>query len=263
MKNTYILLLAFIFFGCEKSVSDADKNQIIELNNIAVEYRMNNDLEKAKECYAKILEIDPMDFSVRYQLIGIYTQQDSLDNAFGILEKIPSEQKNTGNFYHARGSLYDYNKQNNEAIENYKKALELTKLPQVIKNELDLNEVVNYAMLETLSGEKDQAVNRINKVLELDWLTENNIEYLEFFRNEFEFYQGNGTTEFESEEEVYIKTTNTDSLISILKNNHINVSGSTSISGGNFKNDTMWVYVSKKYINAINKLGIKTYSDIE
>lgn len=222
---------------------------------------MNNDLEKAKEHFAQALEIDSTDFSVRYQLIGIYIEQDSLSKAFKILDEIPSEQKNTLNFYQTKGNLYDYSKQKNKAIENYNKALELTELPTKINNELDLNELVNYAMLETLSGKKDQAVNRINKTLKLDWLTENNIEHLETFRNEFEFYQGGGSVEFDSEDRLYIKTTNADSLISVLKKNHINVSGSISVSNSNFKNDTTELSVTKKYADAIYKLGIRVYSD--
>lgn len=261
MKYNYILLLALIFLGCKKSISEADKKLAVELNNKAIDYRMNNDLENAKKYFIKSLEIDPTDFSVRHQLIGIYTEQDSLSKAFEILDKIPSEQKNSQNFYQTKGNLYDYSKQKNKAIENYKKALELTELPKSLNKELDLNDLLNYAMLETLSGKKEQAVNRLNKALKLDWLTENNREYLESFRNEFEFYQGGGNAEFDSEDRLYIKTTNADSLISILKNNHINVSGSVSVSNNNFKNDTTELFVSKKYADAIYKLGIKVYSD--
>ncbi len=261
MKKSCILLLAFMFLGCKKSISEADKKRAVELNNIAVEYRMNNDLEKAKKYFVKSLEIDPTDFSVRYQLIGVYTEQDSLSKAFEMLDKIPSEQKNTQSFYQAKGFLYDHSKQNNKALESYKKALELTELPTMLNNELVLNDLVNYAMIETLAGKKEQAVDRLNKALKLDWLTENNIEHLETFRNEFEFYQGSGVAEFESEDEIYIKTTNADSLISILRKNHINVSGSIKISGSNFKNDTTEVFVAKKYLDEINKLGIKIYSD--
>ncbi|WLD23989.1 tetratricopeptide repeat protein [Flavobacterium dauae] len=260
MRKEYILIFAFMFLGCKKSISETDKKQAVELNNKAVEFRMNNDLEKAKEHFAKALEIDPTDFSVRHQLIGIYTQQDSLSEALEILDKVPSEQKNTSNFYQTKGNLYDYSKQKNKAIENYRKALELTELPKSFNKELDLNDLLNYAMLETLAGKKEQAVNRLNKALKLNWLTENNIEHLEFFRNEFEFYQGSGSAEFDSEDEVYIKTTNTDSLISILKKNHINVSGSVNVSNSNFKNDTAELFVSKKYINVINKLGIKVFT---
>ena len=260
MKYNYILFLVFMLIGCKKSISEADKKQVVELNNKAVEYRMNNDLEKAKEHLAKALEIDPTDFSVRHQLIGIYTEQDSLSKAFEILDKIPSEQKNSQNFYQTKANLYDYSKQKNKAIENYKKALELTELPKSLNKELDLNDLLNYAMLETLSGKKEQAVNRLNKALKLDWLTDNNREYLESFRNEFEFYQGGGSAEFDSEDRLYIKTTNADSLISILKKHHINVSGSVSVSGSSFKNDTTELFVSKKYIEAINKLGIKVFN---
>ena len=137
---------------------------------------------------------------------------------------------------------------------NMRKALELTDKPKV-KVEMDLSPLVNYAMLETLAGKKEQAVNRLNETLDLDWLTKINKEYLETFRNEFEFYQGNGTLEFDLKRDILIKTTNSDSLELILRENHINISGSSSSNG----NDTTEIYLSEKYRTEINKLNIKTY----
>lgn len=262
MKNISLLLLIFIAIGCKKTISEADKQRATELNNKAVEYRLNNDLEKAKEYFVKALAIDSTDFSIRNQFIGVYIEQDSIDKAFQLLEEFPEDQKESQNFYQINGLLYEYKKQMDKALESYKKALELTDLPSTIEDEMDLGLLVNYTMLETLAGKKEQAVNRLNKALELDWLTENNKEYLETFRNEFEFYQGNGNADFNFSNDLTLQTTNADSLELLLKNNHINTSGSGSrnmISTNDFKNDTVEIYVDEKYKEAIHQLGIKTY----
>ncbi|MDR6300930.1 tetratricopeptide repeat protein [Mesonia maritima] len=253
-KITYIILLVFIAISCKNSISEADKKRVTELNEKAVNYRMNGDLENAKSNYLKAIEIDQSDAFIRYELMGIYIEQDSLDKAFEILEKVPSEQKETEYYYQVKGGLFEYSGQMEQAIENYKQALELTDKPNV-KDEMDLGPLINYAMLETLAGNKEQAVNRLNKTLNMPWLTASNKEYLETFRNEFEFYQGNGTLEFDPKRDILIKTTNSDSLKSILKENHINISGSSSSNG----NDTTEIYLSKKYRTGINKLNIKTH----
>ena len=255
MKNiTYIILLLFIASSCKNSISEADKKRVTELNEKAVEYRMNGDLKNAKSSYLKAIEIDQSDTFIRYELIGIYIEQDSLEKAFQVLEKVPDEQKETEYYYQVKGGLYEYDGQKQKAINSYKKALELIDKPKV-KDEMDLMTLVNYAMLETLSGEKEKAVSRLNKTLELNWLTESNKEYITTFRNEFEFYQGNGTLEFDPKRDILIKTTNSDSLKSILRENHINISGSSSSNG----NDTTEIYLSEKYRTGINKLNIKTH----
>lgn len=251
-KITYIIFLTFIVIGCKESISEADKKRVTELNEMAVENRMNGDLEKSKNYYFQALEIDQSNTFIRYELIGVYVEQDSLDKAFELLEKSPTELKETEYFYQVKGGLYEHIGQKELAIENYKKALELTDKPNV-KDEMDLMHLVNYAMLETLSGKKEQAVKRLNNTLGLDWLTESNKEYLETFRNEFEYYQGNGSLEFDPKNDIVIKTTNSDSIKSILKENHINISGSSSSNG----NDTTEIYISEKYRNGIEKLNIK------
>lgn len=255
MKNiTYIILLLFIANSCKNSISEADKKRVTELNKKAVEYRMNGDLENAKRNYSKAIEIDQTNAFIQYELIGVYIEQDSLDKAFDLLEKIPNEQKETEYYYQVKGGLFEFNGQKGKAVENYKKALELTDKPNV-KNEMDLGPLVNYAMLETLAGQKKKAVNRLNEVLKLNWLTESNKEYIETFRNEFEFYQGNGALEFDPKRDILIKTTNSDSLELVLRENHINISGSSSSN----RNDTTEIYLSEKYRNGINKLNIKTH----
>ena len=249
----YILFSIFIL-SCNNTLSEADKKRVGELNERAIKYRIDGDLEKAKELYSTAIEIDPSNPHLRYDLIGIYVQQDSLSKAFGLLEKVPKEQKETAYYYQVKAGLFEHSGQKQEAIENFKMALKLTEKPDV-KNEKDLMPVVNYAMLETLSGDKAQAVARLNETLDLGWLTQSNKDYVATFRNEFEYYQGNGSLEFEPQRDILIKTTNHDSLELILKENHINISG-TSSSGGN---DTTEIYISEKFRKGVEKLKIKTH----
>lgn len=160
-KITHIILLLFIVSSCKNSISEADKKRVTELNEKAVEYRMNGDLENAKRNYSKAIEIDQSNTFIRYELIGVYVEQDSLDKAFELLEKIPAEQKETEYYYQVKGGLFEFNGQKEQAIENYKKALELTDKPKV-KDEMGLSPLVNYAMLETLAGKKEQAVTGLS-----------------------------------------------------------------------------------------------------
>ncbi|NRA93788.1 MAG: hypothetical protein HRU26_14125 [Psychroserpens sp.] len=215
---------------------------------------MNGDLENAKKNYVEAIEIDQSNTYIRYELIGVYVGQDSLDKAFELIDKIPTLPKETEFYYQVKGRLFEFKGQKEQAIENYKEGLELTDKPKV-KDESDLQPLVNYAMLETLAGKKEQAVSRLNEILDMDWLTESNKEYLETFRNEFEFYQGNGILEFDPKRDILIKTTNSDSLEIILRENHINIAGNSSSSG----NDTTEIYLSEKYRTGINKLKIKTH----
>jgi tetratricopeptide (TPR) repeat protein len=163
-KFALIILLALFSNGCENNLSDADKKRVTELNEKAVQSLMIADFEEAKANYLKALEIDKSDSFIRYELIGIYIEQDSLDKALSTLNKVPSDQKKTTYYYQVKAELLEYKGQEEKAITNYKKALELTEIPTV-NNELDLVPIVNYAMLETFSGNREQAVDRLNKLL--------------------------------------------------------------------------------------------------
>ena len=116
-KITHIILLLFIASSCKNSISEADKKRVTELNEKAVEYRMNGDLENAKRNYSEAIEIDQSNTFIQYELIGVYVEQDSLDKAFELLEKIPAEQKETEYYYQVKGGLFEFNGQKEQAIE--------------------------------------------------------------------------------------------------------------------------------------------------
>ena len=256
-KFALIILLALFSNGCENNLSEADKKRVTELNEKAVQSLMIDDFEEAKANYLKALEIDKSDSFIRYELIGIYVEQDSLDKAFATLNEVPSDQKKTTYYYQVKAELHEYKGQVEKAITNYRKALELAEIPTV-NNELDLVPMVNYAMLETFTGNQEQAVYRLNKVLDIDWMTYNNKQYVETFRNEFEFYEGNGRKDLEPSRDLVFKTTNPDSIKALLKQNHINIAGTYSKGS-----DSTDVYVSQKFKSGLEKLNIKAYSNAE
>lgn len=229
------------------------KNQVAVLREKAVESRLNDDLDSAKIYYYQAIDLDREDVSVLYELVGVYIEQDSIDKAFELLENVSIEQRQNGNYYGLKGTLYEYSGKWEQAISYYKKALKLRIMP-VVKEEADLFALVDYALLETVSGQKELAVNRLNEALKLDWLTESNMDYIETFRNEIEYYQGNGFLEFDPQKDLLVMTTNPDSLKRIFKENHINISGSSSSN----RNDTTFIYLSAKYKIGIDKLNLKT-----
>ncbi|GAK89563.1 hypothetical protein JCM19297_1391 [Nonlabens ulvanivorans] len=215
---------------------------------------MNGHLDQAQVNYLKALEIDQNNTAIQYELIGVYIEKDTLDLAFQVLKQFPEEERESSDYYHVEGGLYDYNGQSQKAIESYQKALNLTQIPVVI-NQQDLNLLINYAMLETLVGKKEQGVDRLNNTLSFSWLTESDKALLENFRNEFEYYKGTGVAEFHTKRDFSILTNDPDSLGQVLKTHHINIKAKSTGQ----HHDSTEIFFSKKFKSGIEKLGIKLY----
>lgn len=255
MKNIALnIFLILITVSCQNnSVSDADKRKALELNDQAVGFMMKGKINEAEKLYTQAFEIDNTNLNIHYALLGVYGQKKEIDKAFDLMNKLPEDQKNTTYYYQTKGGIFELDGNIKKAKENYIKAYELSEIVN-IKNEYDLNTLINYSMIETFAGHKEKAVKRINETLKLDWLTERNKDYLETFRNEFEYYQGNGALEFQSKSEMVICTKNIDSLEKVLKKHHINTSGSSFPIGNNQIGE---IRINDKYRNGIEKLGIE------
>ena len=235
------------------SLTESDKIKSEKLINKAVDYRIKGDLLESKKLYEKAFELDKTNLNIHQALIGIYVQKGETQKAFKFLDKLSEKQKESVYYYRTKGNLFEYDGKNEKAKEQYKMALDLSEIGK-IKNEQDLNKLINYAMLETFAGYKDSAVNRLNEVLKFEWLNKSDKEHLETFRNEFEYYEGNGELGFQNKKVIKICTKNVDSLEQILKENHINISGSSSSLG---RNKTAEIRVNEKYRSGIEMLGIK------
>lgn len=254
MKDITIKIVTlFILASCQNNtVSDLDKKEALELNNQALEFMIRGELDEAEKLYKQAFEIDKTNLNIHYDLLGIYKQRKQADKALEHVNELSKAQKKTVYYYTAKAEIYALDGKMEKSKENYIKAYELSDVIE-IKNEYDLNTLVGYAMIETYAGYKEKAVNRINEALKIEWLNEVNKDYLETFRNEFEFYQANGTMEFQSKTEMIICTKNIDSLEQFLKKHHINISGSSTPIGNNKLGE---VRVNDKYRNGIEKLGI-------
>jgi len=255
-KHIILLSTLAILASCANTNSELINWSTSEYEREADKCILKTEYEKAKRLYFQAINLDERNFRVRQKLIGVYAEQDSLHKAMDILEKMPEEQKNEAFYFQLKAGLLDYSGQKESSIKFYKKAIVLIDEPTV-KNETNLFALIDYAMLETLAGQKRKAVNRLNESLKLNWLTDDSKRYIEDFRNEFEFYQGNGSHEFEPKRDLLILTTNSDSLELILRENHINISGSSTGARG----DTTEIYLSEKFRKGLRQLNIKTYSN--
>jgi len=235
------------------SISEADKKKAIELNDQAVELIRDGKVEEAQDLYEQAHEIDESNPLVHRSLIGVYGQTKEFDKAFELLDELPEEMKNSAYYYQVKGRIYELAGDMGKAQENFIKAYEVSEIGE-INSETDLNTLVNYAMAETVAGHRLRAVNRLNDALKINWLKESDIEFLETFRNEIEFYQGNGSMDFGNENEIKICTKNIDSLERVLKEHHINTSGSSS---SNRTDDINSITVNEKFRSGIEKLDLK------
>jgi len=247
-----ITILSLLVSCGRNSISEADRKKALELNNEAVQLVLKRDTLKAKELYIQAKNLDPDNWAYRGTLIGIYSREKEFEKAFGLLEELSEKQKNSVAYYQAKANIHDMKGELKKAKENYMEAY--SRIEGInIKNEMDLNTLIVNTTLQTLAGQKDKAVEEINGTLELDWLTPQNIEFLERFRNEFEFYQGGGFKEFDFQRDIEICTKNVDSLKKVLRNNHINPSGSSSTVGEYGGS----IFIANKFRKGIENLGLK------
>lgn len=252
-KNLLLLIILLSTTNCRTDIaSEADRQQAEKLNSEAVQSFMQMDTLKAKELYIQAKNLDPNNWTYRGNLINIYIEEEKFDKAFELVEELSDEQKNSVIYYQVKGNIHDKKGELDEAKTHYMKALSRHDDIEV-KTEMDLNNLISYTTIQTLAGQNKKAVDRMNETLNLAWLTVQNIEYLETFRNEFEYYQGSGYKEFDFPRDIEICTKNIDSLIRFLKKNHINTSGSNS-TVGQYSGS---VFISKKFKTGLENLGIE------
>ncbi len=254
MRKIIILFILFISAtNCRTNpVSEADRQKAEKLNSEAVQLFLEMDTLKAKELYTQAKNLDPYNWTYRGNLINMYVEEKKFDKAFELVDELNEEQKNSVIYYQLKGSIHDKKGELDKAKSSYKKAL--TKYEDIeVETEMDLNNLIGYTTIQTLAGQKEKAVDKVNETLNLAWLTKQNIEYLETFRNEFEYYQGGGYKEFDFTRDIEICTKNIDSLQSFLKKNHINTSGSNWTTGQYSGS----IFVAKKFKSGLENLGIE------
>ncbi len=248
------MLLCFVITGCNQNkISESDIKKAQKISEEGMKYALSGKKEKALEKYKEAFKINSENLNYISYIIGIYVEQEDFEKAFKTLEELPVEHKKSVFYYQTKAGIYTLKKDYKSAKLNFQKAYETAEPIDVadIKDEYDLTPLTGYAMLETYTGHKEKALERLNETLKLGWLSENNIMYIEQIRNEIEYYRDIRFDDFSFSNDITICTTNVDSLEKILYKNHINSSGSS----------TGKIYISEKYRKGLEKLNITPCKD--
>ncbi|GGB68557.1 hypothetical protein GCM10007424_05720 [Flavobacterium suaedae] len=255
-KLLQFVILCLLVSSCqekENKISDADIKKAEELSMQAGDLYLDGEKDKALEKYNEAFKINNENFNYISSIIGIHVERNDFKKAFETLEELPVEDKKSVFYYQIKAGIYAFKKDYKSAKLNYQKAYEIAEPIDAfdIEDEYDLMPLTGYAMLETYAGHKEKALKRLNTTLQLDWLSENNIMYIEQIRNEIEYYRGIRFDDFSYSNDITICTTNVDSLEKVLHQNHINSSGSSSGE----------IYISEKYRKGLEKLNITPCKD--
>jgi Tfp pilus assembly protein PilF len=95
------------------------------LKKKAVECFNSRQFEKAAEHYLKILQNEPDNASIYFDLGDTYYQLDMYDNAMGAYNKAIELNPKVSDFYNGLGNVYYELKDYSNSIDNYKKAIEI------------------------------------------------------------------------------------------------------------------------------------------
>jgi tetratricopeptide (TPR) repeat protein len=87
-------------------------------------YRLNNDLQKAESEYKTAVKIDPTSEEAVTTLAILYTDEGDTAHALQVLSSVPDAGR-SAKLYSALGAAYEQRKEYKNAIEAYKKAIQL------------------------------------------------------------------------------------------------------------------------------------------
>jgi tetratricopeptide (TPR) repeat protein len=112
----------------EKAAAITPKDSLTLLQ-LAQAHYINQDIPAAISFYNKVLAIKPDEFSVRRQLLDLYTQSGDKEKALGewdkLIESLPDTHIAKWEQYFERGKLYTELKQHENAFEDFQRAATL------------------------------------------------------------------------------------------------------------------------------------------
>ena len=151
---------------------------------------MENKTDSAIIFYKKALEIDPTDIPTYESLIKTYWWNKQPELALEIIENVPNEIKESNSILILKGMTLERMDKLNEAMELYKKAFKES--PKIrYKNEENLMEFIGYLTLQTVVGEKEQALAEFER-LKKKKLTESEKQYINSIEPIIRNYRGGG-----------------------------------------------------------------------
>lgn len=189
-KTIYIALISILVVSC------SDKEvQINNLLNKAVDYSVSMKIDSAEFCYQTALRIDKNSFPIITNYVSFLINNKEYEKALSTLENLSEKDKTSEIYFSLRGQILEYTGKLDEAKTLYKQQFGQLEYFEP-KNSNDLLIYTGYLMLETLAGKSDLALRKCNNLLSQNWISQNDSMILIPFRNEVEYYDGNGFLSF-------------------------------------------------------------------
>lgn len=162
MKKVCYILILITTISCKEQEKKMHL-LAIKYQEIGLQYLMENKSDSAIIYFKKALKINPVDITSYESLIKTYWRIDQPQKAFEFLENLPKElQKNISLLIFKGMTLEKLNKMD-EAIKLYKTAFNESHTIRYI-NKKNVMEFVGYLILQTIIGEKEQALVEFEKL---------------------------------------------------------------------------------------------------
>ncbi len=149
----------------------------LQYNDLGLKYLRNNNLTTAKDYFYKAFSIAPNFDDANYNLSICYFKEHNYQEGLKYVDNAIQLAQNKSDYYATRSSAYIYKGQNNLAIKDLNKAIQLNNF---IKQSSFYS---TRATLYILQENYQKALNDLNKAYELDTT----------FRTNAEFYTNRGT----------------------------------------------------------------------
>ncbi|MFC5196622.1 tetratricopeptide repeat protein [Bizionia hallyeonensis] len=189
MKRAIYISILVLIFSCKNEKKERNP-LVVAYQEKGIEYEMENKTDSAIVFYKKAIEIAPTDITTIESLTKTYWRNEQPELALEILNKVPSEIKQFNSILTLKGMTLEKMDKLNESMELYKKAFEQS--PKIrYKNEENLMEFIGYLMLQTIVGEKEQALAEFDRMKEKK-LTESEKQYIKSIQPLIENYKGGG-----------------------------------------------------------------------
>ena len=189
MKNAFYISILVLIISCKNEKKEPNP-LVIEYQKKGIEYQMENKTDSAIVYYKKALEIDPTAIPTYESLIKAYWWNEQPEKALEVLTNVPKKIQDNNTIMIFKGMTLERMDKLSEATDLYSKAF---KASDKIKyeNEENLMEFIGYLTLQTVVGEKEQALAEFDK-LKGKKLTESEKQYLNSIEQLLRNYNGGG-----------------------------------------------------------------------
>ena len=189
LKRAIYILILVILFSCNDEKKEINP-MVVEYQEKGIEYQMENKTDSAIVFYKKAIEIEPTDITTIERLTKIYWWNEQPELALEILNKVPNEIKQSNSILTLKGMTLEKMDKLNESMKLYKKAFEQS--PKIrYKNEENLMEFIGYLTLQTIVGQKQQALAEFEQ-LKKNKLTVSEKQYINTIEPIIRNYNGGG-----------------------------------------------------------------------